>query len=92
MQAYVTSSFLLSSEAVNTFKTLRSQLPSACLASIREGIPPTVEFDASEHSHGATLCQNGSPVAFPFRIFTATEKRYFVIEKEAAAIIDSMKK
>ena len=62
------------------------------MASIREGIPLTVECDASEHSLGTTLSQNGSPIAFHSRTFTATEKRYSVIEKEAAAIIDAVRK
>ena len=92
VQAYVTSSFPLSSEAANVFEILRSQLTSACLASIRGGIPLTVECDASEHSLVATLSQNSSPVAFHSRTFTATEKRYSVIEKEAAAIVDAVRK
>ena len=92
VQANVTSSFPLSSEAANAIEILRSQLTSACLASIREGIPLTVECDASEHSLGATLSQNGSLVAFHSCTFTATEKRYFVIEKEAAAIMDAVRK
>ena len=92
MQANVTSSFSLSSEAANFFETLRLQLTSACLASIRKEIPLTVECDASEHSLGATLSQNGSPVAFHFRTFTASEKRYFAIEKETAAIMDALRK
>ena len=92
MQANVTSSFPLSSEAANAFKTLRPQLTSACLTSIREGIPLTVESGASEHSPGATLSQNSSPVAFHSHTFIATEKRYSVIEKEAAAIMDAVRK
>ena len=88
--ANVTSSFPLSSEAA--FKTLRLQLVSACLASIREEIPLTVDCDASQHSLVATLTQNDSPVAFHSRIFTATEKSYSVIEKEAAAIMDAIRK
>ena len=91
-QANVTSSFPLSSEASNAYETLRSQFISACLASIREEIPLTVECDTFEHSLGATLSQNGSPVAFLFRTFTATEKRCSVIEKEAAAIMDAVRK
>ena len=45
-----------------------------------------------EHSLRATLSQNCSPTAFHSRSFTVTEKRYFVIEEEAAAIIGCSKK
>ena len=66
--------------------------PSYSPPSSGEGIPLTVECDASEHSLGATLSQNGSPVAFLSRTFTATEKLYPVIEKEAPAIMDVVRK
>ena len=92
LQANVISSFPLSSEAASAFETLRSQLNSACLASIREGISLTVACDASEHSLGATLSQNGSPVAFHSRTYTATEKHYSVIENQAAAIMYAVRK
>ena len=62
------------------------------MASIREGIPLTVECDASEHSLRAKLSQNGSSSAFRSRTVTATEKRYSVFEKEAAAIMDAVRK
>ena len=62
------------------------------MASIREEIPLTVECDASEHSLGTMLSHNGSPAAFHSRTFTATEARYSVIEKEAAAIMDAVRK
>ena len=74
VQADVTSSFPLSSETANAFQTLHFLLTSACLASIREGIPLTAERDTSKHSFGPTLSQNGLPVAFHSRTFTATEK------------------
>ena len=62
------------------------------MASIIKRIPLTVECGASEHSLGATLSQNDSPATFYSRTFTATDKSYFVIEKEAAAIMDAVKK
>ena len=87
MQANVTSSVPLSYEAANAFKTLRSQLISAFLASIRERIRLTVECDAFEHSLGATLSRHGSPVAFHSSTFTATDKC-----EKAAAITGAVKK
>ena len=50
----------------------------------------TVECDASEHRVGATLSQNDLPAAFHSRTFTAPEKRYSIIEKEAAATRDAV--
>ena len=47
----------------------------------------TIQCDASESGLGATLPQNGQPVAFAFRLLSAVERRYEQIEKECLAIV-----
>ncbi|KAK3736228.1 hypothetical protein QZH41_007340 [Actinostola sp. cb2023] len=47
----------------------------------------TLQCDASEKGLGATLLQNGQPVAFASRTLSPTEQRYAQIEKECLAIV-----
>lgn len=47
----------------------------------------TLQCDASEKGLGATLLQNGQPVAFASRTLSQVEQRYAQIEKECLAII-----
>ena len=85
--------FPLPNEAIMAFNSLKCELESACLLCIRECIPFTIECDASEHTIAVTLNQGGQqPVAFHSRTLTPTELRYSIIEKEAAAIIDAVRK
>ena len=47
----------------------------------------TLQCDASEKGLGATLLQNGQPVAFASRTLSKVEQRYAQIEKECLAIV-----
>ena len=47
----------------------------------------TLQREASERGLGATLMQNGQPVAFASRTLSTTEQRYAQIEKECLAIV-----
>ena len=47
----------------------------------------TIQCDASESGLGATLLQNGQPVAFASRSLSTAERNYAQIEKECLAIV-----
>ena len=83
-------SFPLSEEVVERFEMLRNCLLSACLHCISNDQPFTVECDASDQAIGATLNQNGRPVAFMPRTLSKSERRYPSIEKEAIAMIEAV--
>ena len=55
-------------------------------------MPFTVECDASNHTLAASLNQGGRPIAFHSRTLSPSERRYSAVEKEAAAIIDAVRK
>ena len=84
--------FPLSNESAGAFKMLKSELTSACLTCVNEGLPFTVECDASNHTLAASLNQGGRPIAFHSRTLSPSERRYSAVEKEAAAIIDAVRK
>ena len=46
---------------------LKSELTFACLTCVNEGLPFTVECDASNHTLAASLNQGGCPIAFHSR-------------------------
>ena len=46
-----------------------------------------LQCDASDTGLGATLLQNGQPVAYASRSLTHTERDYAQIEKELLAIV-----
>ena len=47
----------------------------------------TIQCDASESGLGATLLQEGQPVAFASRSLSTDERQYAQIEKECLAIV-----
>ncbi|GFT77142.1 retrovirus-related Pol polyprotein from transposon opus [Trichonephila clavipes] len=83
--------FPLSRDAVLTFNSLKDDVANAALATIEDDIPFRVETDSSDFAIGATLSQAGRPVAFFSRTLHASEFRHSSPEKEAYAIVESLR-
>ena len=82
----------LNCEAMDAFNLLKRDIANATLRSIDESLPFLVETDASDYAIAATLSQQGRPVAFFSRTLNRSELKHSTIEKEAAAIIEAVRK
>ena len=82
----------LNCEALDAFNLLKRDIANATLRSIDESLPFLVETDASDYAIAATLSQQGRPVAFFSRTLNRSELKHSTIEKEAAAIIEVVRK
>ena len=84
--------FPISEQAKTSFNKVKSILSDTALMPIQEGIPFTVETDASKYAIGATLSQQGRPVAFMSRTLRGSELHHSAIEKEAYSIVEALRK
>ena len=76
-----------------TFRTVKSMLCSEdVLAYFDAQKEIVIQCDASTKGLGATLLQNGRPVASTSRALTKSEKNYVAIELECLAIVFACKK
>ena len=72
-------------QALENLKKAVSSTPVLRYYNLQEEV--TLQCDASQSGLGATLMQNGQPVAYASRALTPTETRYAQIEKELLAIV-----
>ena len=72
-------------EALNRVKHLITREP--VLSYFDNAKEVTLQCDASESGLGATIMQEGQPVAFSSRALTSTERNYAQIEKELLSIV-----
>ena len=76
------------SQQVDAFKAIKASIVTAPILKYYDvDGPVTIQSDASQSGLGATLLQNGQPVAFASRSLTAPELNYAQIEKECLAIL-----
>ena len=84
--------FPLKDEALTSFSNLKSELINVSLEVIDENAPFLVETDASNVAISATLNQNVKPVTFCSRTLSKSEQTQSSIKKEAAAIVEAVRK
>ena len=83
--------FPLSPDALEAFSALKHELTDVALNSIDANQPFVVETDASYFCLAATLNQQQRPVAFFSRTLKRSEYKHHPVEKEAAAIVESLR-
>ena len=90
--AITCNDFPLSKESAEAFESLKETFLNCCLSYIRDDVFFQVDCDASEHSVAATLSQKGRAVAFFSKTLNKSEKVYPVVEKEALAIMEAVRR
>ncbi|GFO24398.1 retrovirus-related pol polyprotein from transposon 17.6 [Plakobranchus ocellatus] len=84
--------FPLPQEVKESFELLKKEIEMAAVTTIDHESPLVVETDASDIAIAATLNQNGRPVAFFSRTLNQSERKHSSVEKEAYAIVESLRK
>ena len=87
-----TKTFPLSKEAVSVFESLKKLIKSAVVVNLDPNEPLVVETDASDYAIAASLNQCGRPVAFFSRTLNKSELNHSSVEKEAYALVESIKR
>ena len=77
-------------QALEDVKALVTMAPVLKFYNVYQEV--TIQCDASEKGLGATLMQNGQPVAFASRALNSTEQTYAEIEKECMSIVFTCKR
>ena len=80
--------FMWESQQEEAFQTIKNMISSTPVLKYYDvASETTIQCDASESGLGATLLQDGQPVAFASRSLSAVERCYAQIEKECLAIV-----
>lgn len=92
LRPLVNTGFPLSKDALDAMNLLNNDIINATIGPIRDDSPFTIETDASSTAIAATLCQDEKPVAFFSRSLNKAEQKYHIVEKEAYAVIEAVRK
>ena len=80
--------FMWESQQEEAFQAIKNMITTAPVLKYYDvASETTIQCDASESGLGATLLQNGQPVAFASRSLSTAERNYAQIEKECLAIV-----
>ena len=86
-----TTTFPITPEALTAFNLLRKDILDSVMGAIDVSVPFQLETDASDHTIAGVLNQSGRPVAFFSRTLQPSEVKHSAVEKEAQAIIESVR-
>ena len=86
------TTFPINEKEYQSFCLLKSEIAKSVLATPDLTKPFIVETDASDYAIGATLSQSHRPVAFFSRTLNKSERNHHSVEKEAYAIVESIRK
>ena len=82
----------LSASALEAFTAIKQDISRSVITVVDPELPFVMETDASDKAIAGTLLQHGRPVAFFSRSLTSSELGHHIVEKEAYAIIECVRK
>ena len=85
-------SFPLSPDAMEAFQAIKDDIARSVIKVVDTDVPFVLETDASDRAIAGTLLQSGRPVAFHSRSLTQSECGHHIVEKEAYAIVECVRK